>query len=581
MATDNGFTPRFLESGLVRKFRSNVAHAFILHQNVRDYVLVDGQPQGRLVEYLAAFLGKRDVVAVYDRASGIQFPIAGHRNTFLQAVGAQPQLDPALAAALGQTPGDDELPTDPSQALPLLDKLLRNSELRSAVVIDYAETLMPAADLATMPAGDKQILVTLSKWGNDRQIAASGNLIAMVTGELFAVHPAIRSASTGWQTVEVPLPNRDDRLAFIDWYLTGASFATDLSADVIANATAGLSLVHIEDILLMAEMEGLLDYPMIRERKRAIVAAEYGDVLEFMEPSYGFEAIGGLDHVKTFFRRNVIDPMKSGNFARVPMGVLMTGPAGTGKSAVAVAVAKESGINAVKLQIGGKIASMWQGQGERNLEKALTAIKSLAPTLVFMDEIDQTVSRGGGAAGNQQDSRIFQRLLEFMSDTTQRGRVVFLAATNRPDNMDAALRRPGRFDKKIPFLVPNADERRAIFSVMIARYCPDCDPADVPAAAVASTEGWTGAEIEGAVVKAYELTQDEAWGIATALEAAVSRLSPSTADIEFMTNLAIAECNDIDLLPEAYRPRLADRKALEASIEAQRPATRNRGGRDI
>lgn len=580
--------PAWLDAGLVKKYKGNVAHAFVLHQNVRDYVLVGGAPQGRLVEYLAAFLGRRDVVVIYDRAGGIQFPIAGHRDAFMKAVETQQGngMDPTLAAALGLPSGSsDELPTDPSQALPLLDKLLRNSDVRSAVIVDYCEALMPSADLATMPPGDRAILVMLAKWGADRQIASAENVVLMVTGELFAIHPALRAASTGWQTVAVPLPRYEERLVFVEWYLNSLEepLSTQLDDETIATATAGLSLVHIEDIFLMAELEGQLTYDMVRERKKAIVAAEYGDVLEFMEPAYGFEAIGGLEHVKNFFRKNVIDPMRAGNTARVPMGVLMTGPAGTGKSAVAVAVAAESGINAVRLQIGGKIASMWQGQGERNLEKALTAIKSLSPTLVFMDEIDQTVSRGGGAGGNQQDSRIFQRLLEFMSDTTQRGKVVFLAATNRPDLMDPALRRPGRFDKKIPFLVPDEDERRAIFEVMIRRYlwpAPSAPLFAAPEPAVAATAGWTGAELEAAVVKAYELREDEKLEGPQAILEAVKRLSPSTSDIEFMTNIAIAECNDSDLLPAAYRNRLNDRKTLEAAIAAQRP-TRQRGERDI
>ena len=203
------------------------------------------------------------------------------------------------------------------------------------------------------------------------------------------------------------------------------------------------------------------------------------------------------------------------------MGVLMTGPAGTGKSAVAQAVAKESGVNAVSLNLA-RILGQYVGNSERNLEKALRAIKSLAPTIVFIDEIDQSVSRGGSGDSGV-SSRIFKRLLEFMSDTGNRGQVVFLAATNRPDLMDAALRRPGRFDKKIPFLIPDAEERLAIFQVMAAKYEMAGKPS---AAAIDSTEGWTGAEIEAAVVKAAELIDDEDLLPEDAITAATQRLSP-------------------------------------------------------
>ena len=252
------------------------------------------------------------------------------------------------------------------------------------------------------------------------------------------------------------------------------------------------------------------------------------------------------------------------------MGVLLTGPAGTGKSIMAEAVATESGTNAVKLRIGGQIASKWQGEGERNLGKALRAIKGLAPTIVFIDEIDQAVQRGGEGSGNQQDQRIFQRLLEFMSDTNQRGEVVFLAATNRPDLMDAALRRPGRFDKKIPFLIPDDQERISIAKVMSKRYLGEIIEMDD--ASVQATEGWTGAEIEAAVVKALELIEDEDLSPVEALAQASLRLSPSTADIELMTMLAVQECNDADLLPPRYREMLNNREALAEKVKKAQEA---------
>jgi SpoVK/Ycf46/Vps4 family AAA+-type ATPase len=564
---------------LTQKYRANVAHAFILHNNVRDYVMPNGAPAGRLMEYLPALFSRR-IVVVYDRAGGFQFPVAGHRDRFMEllnSLGLGQQTDPAIAAALGQSSGD-ELPTDPGAALPLLDRVLRGAD-GLAVIIDYADLLFPAADPAMMAAGEKTALLTAVKWGTDREIATRGNIIIMVTAELFALHPALRAASAGWHAVEVPLPGPEIRQRFVEWYLGESPIATELDAVAIANMCAGLSLVHMEDIFLSALLAGRLDAAMIKARKREIVASEYGEVLEFMDPVLGFEDIGGLEHIKTFFMKNVIRPIRENRKNRVPMGILMTGPAGTGKSIMAQAVAREAGINAVVLRVGGKIASMWQGQGERNLEKALTAIKSLAPTIVFIDEIDQVVARGGGAAGNQQDSRIFQRLLEFMSDTAHRGLIIFLAATNRPDLMDPALRRPGRFDKKIPFLVPDAAERESIFRVMLRRYLNVTD-VDLRAA-VDRTEGWTGAEIEAVVVTAAEVVEDDNLPVADALAAALDRITPSTADIEFMTMIAIAECNDAALLPPRYRAKLADRRALEKEIERLRPATRSRGEREL
>ncbi len=175
----------------------------------------------------------------------------------------------------------------------------------------------------------------------------------------------------------------------------------------------------------------------MRERKQDIIASEYAAVLEILEPSFGWEAIGGLEHVKRFFHRSVILPMAQANTRRIPMGVLMTGPAGTGKSVVAEAVAREAGVNAVVLNLA-RILGQYVGNSERNLEKALQAIKSLAPTIVFIDEIDQSVSRGGSGDSGV-SSRIFKRLLEFMSDTGNRGQVA-LSGRHQPSR--SARRRP-------------------------------------------------------------------------------------------------------------------------------------------
>jgi len=331
-----------------------------------------------------------------------------------------------------------------------------------------------------------------------------------------------------------------------------------------------LNRMHIEDIFLRAsEAEGVITRELIKERKRSTVAAEFGEVIEMMEPTFGFADIGGLQNVKDFALRSIIRPMLDGRKQRVPMGVLFTGPAGTGKTALAQAIAKESGVPCVILNPA-KLFGQYVGNTERNLDKALRAIVALGKAIVFMDEIDQTVNRGGGGDSGV-SNRFFKRLLEFMSDTTHRGDIVFLAATNRPDLIDAAMKRPGRFDRKIPFLVPDANDRESIVRVQARRYdlelAEDCDLAEV----VAASDKWTGAEIEAGVVKAVELVEDEALSPCAALLAAVRRLRPSTSDIEFQTLLAIQECNDVDLLPAAYRERLQDRSKLSEQIDALAP----------
>ena len=155
---------------------------------------------------------------------------------------------------------------------------------------------------------------------------------------------------------------------------------------------------------------------------------------------------------------------------------------------------------------------------------------------------------------------------------------ILLHNTNRPDMLDAALRRPGRFDKSIPFLIPNESERADIFRVMTKRYLGKAVDAS---AVLPLTQNWTGAEIEGACVKAAEIVEDEVLAPQVAIEQAIKRFRPNTQAKEYMTLIAIRECNDLDLLPKEWQDKLMNRDTLEAKIAELRPGTPARSAREI
>lgn len=555
---------------MLELYQSGVSNAFIVHFNVNDYA-TPTKPINS-VSYLAGIWAKKEIVIIYSRDRGIEFGTDEQRKLAIDMLGLsqQPQaVDPILSALNGIGGGNNtpvQLPNDPAGALPLIDQLLR-SDRKVAVIVDGAELIIPATDLATMAPPDRVALATIRRWGRDTAIVNSGNPVFLVTNNISAIHPELRAASSRFEALEVSLPDVDTRKAFIEQWLDDRGSEIDLgelTSQAIANSTAGLSLLHIEDILLRADSMGRLNLDYIWERKETINKSESGEVFETMPPRLWFRDIGSLDNIKEWSVRNIIKPMREGRYKRVPMGVLFTGPAGCGKTIMAEAIAAEAKVNAVVLRMS-KIASKWQGEGERNIDRFLRTVEAMQPCIVFVDEIDQAMKRGDSNGGSQQDNRIFQRLLEFMSDTTHRGKVVFIAATNRPDLMDAALKRPGRFDKKIPFLVPDDNGRKSIFLVMSKKYLgQEVVVSDI---LVKATKGFTGAEIEAVAVKAAELMEDYDLTASDALEKAIAKLRPSTADIEFMTMLAIQAVDDLDLLPVEYQGYLDNRTELDKKIE--------------
>lgn len=574
------------------KYAQAISHAFILHFNVSDYVI----PGIALKDFLVRTMTKsHEIVVCYNRAEGMTFPLESHRQNFITRLGLNtPQgKAEALAAGMGEH-GPNK--NDPRTALGLLTKLLRitgdtrRTKLDSngnqveetvplaCVIIDYADSLFPEG----ASSGDERSnLVLAQSWGRDDSIQASGNIVFLLAEQIENLASPLRAASSRWENITIPLPDRDTRLGYISWYLDSNGIETDLTPDQIANLTAFLQLVHIEDIFLRGQDEGGVTEEMIKDRKQEIIASEFADVLEIWEPTQGFEDIGGLEIVKNFFIKNVIQPFKTGKFSRIPKGVLMMGPAGTGKSVMAEAVAFESGVNAVQLNLS-KIFDKFVGSTERNMEKILRALVSLSPVIVFIDEIDQSVNRGE-AGDSGVSARLFKRLLEVMSDEKLRGKVVFLTATNRPDLMDAALKRPGRLDRKIAFFLPNDLERDAIIRVMVRRYITN-DPVSIPLDVIENTNNWTGAELVELARKASELLEDEeSPDVSTALFDAAARLCPTTQGIAETTAYAMAEINDLDLVPEEYRDQwIAVRKgqptspAVDVSMETLQPTQRQR-----
>lgn len=280
-------------------------------------------------------------------------------------------------------------------------------------------------------------------------------------------------------------------------------------------------------------------------------------MLEFVEPRYGLDALGGLEQAKAYCRRAIIGPLTAGDRRRAPVGVLFTGPSGTGKTAFFQGLVHEAGVAGVKLNPG-SLLGPYVGMSEQNLEKALLGIESLDQALVFVDEIDQNLQRGNGLDSGV-DQRLFARMLEWISDPAHRGRIVFMAATNRPDRMDPALKRAGRFDRKVPFLVPGPVEQAAILLAQARRHRIPGEPDW--AAVTGRTAGFTGAELESLLLKAWDLAEGAPLTTAHML-AARERMRPATGSVEFMTALALLECEDRDLVQPQYYELWEDRERL-------------------
>jgi SpoVK/Ycf46/Vps4 family AAA+-type ATPase len=351
-----------------------------------------------------------------------------------------------------------------------------------------------------------------------------------------------------------------ERTRYITELLGGGAAALD-RAKRLAKITAGMPRDEIRRLIAPdaqapqagadAQAEVLR---LIAARKREIIERECYGLIEFVEPRHGFEVVGGLSEVKhdlLLIARNI----QEGKRNRVPMGLLFTGPMGTGKTFVAEAFAKESGLTAIKLK---NFRSKWVGATEANLERILQVVQAIGQVLVIIDEGDRAFGNQGEEDGGT-SSRVIGRIKEFMSDTTNRGRVLFVLMTNRPDKLDIDIKRAGRLDRKIPFLYPQTvEEVETIVQAQLRKNriatelrFPEDREVLVPIV------GSSNADIEAIVLLAADYAAaraSDAQVSSADLAQAVHDYLPSrdTEMLEFMELLAVFEASNRRMLPPKY-----------------------------
>jgi AAA+ superfamily predicted ATPase len=542
--------PAWFASAVLDRYHSGASHLFLLHGNVRD-VHPFGAAYAPLAEGLGRLLGRRPFAVAYDPSAGLRFADAEREKQLRKAIGWK-----------------GAWPSDPGRALAILDALLRSESCppRSVgIVLEYAHTLAPG----DASGGDRTNVTTLARWASDPTVAARRPIVFLIAPSAGEVSGEVYAGAAGAEVVAVPRPDLEARGEYARHLRERESgVAWELTPEQLAAETGGLALVQIEDIVQRARgARAPLSREAIVTRKIDLLRQEYGEVLEIIQPKHDLSAVGGLEHA-TGELREVADIMRRGLHSAAPMGIVLMGPPGTGKSYLSECFAKECGMLCVRTR---PLRGMYVGQSERNQERAFAAIRALAPVIVIVDESDQ--AEGGSRDAGGGDSGVGERMraaaFNFWGDSALRGKVLRIDITNRVDLIDAAMRRSGRTDVKIPILMPDAEARRQIFEVAIKKHRLACDVKDFMPFAL-RTDGFTGSDIELTVSTAYRFSaRDGTPALAEShFQAALDDLLPTVRDqatIDKMTLLALDECRNKRLLPRNHEQIRKDIEARRAT----------------
>jgi len=389
----------------------------------------------------------------------------------------------------------------------------------SIIFIDELDSLAPKREEVTGEVERRMVaqLCTLMDGLKTR-----GKVIVIgATNRVNALDPAIRRPGRFDREIEIGVPNRDGRKEILQIHTRGMPLAKDVDLDHYANITHGFVGADLEALAkeaAMSALRGILPKIKLEEEeaippevleKLQVTKDDFDSGLRMVEPSamrevlvevpnVRWEDVGGLENAKQELKEAVEWPLEyPDSFKRMgiepPRGILLYGPPGSGKTLLARAVATESEANFIAIK-GPELLSKWVGESEKGVRETFRKARMAAPAIIFFDEVDAIVpARGSGFGDSHVTERVISQLLTELDGLEKLENVVVLAATNRPDLIDSAVLRSGRFDRLVLVPAPDKKARLEIFKIH-TKGMPLAKDVDLDTLA-AETEGYVGADI--------------------------------------------------------------------------------------
>ncbi|GDY14219.1 ATPase AAA [Planctomycetota bacterium] len=565
---------------LVTRYESGAASQFILTGNVDDRLLLpvagfarpaeparlgepgNGVELGTLTDFLVKVLMPRfEVILTYDLAVGLRVERGG--EVFQQW--PRWKQDPAL-------------PRHPREAVEVISHYLRyvsnlarlnearaststkSEPAKSAIRAIQVGIIIRGADLVA-PAGQgpssydlSALACQLRDWAADGMLTGATLATFLIAGNRNDLHPLVANNPRAAH-VPVPLPAPAEIAAALRLLAprhAAALAGSDL--DQAAGMLAGSTLNAVESLLKIREHQrAALTTDALVQLKKELVETDCQGLIDFIKPGRTLDDIHGQEALKSWLRQDIA-LWAQGDTQALPMGYLLCGPVGTGKTYLVECLAGAAGVPVVKLK---NFRDKWVGSTEGNLEKIFRLVHALGRSIVFIDEADQALGkREGGSNDGGIGGRIYAMMAEEMSNPHNRGRILWVLASSRPDLIEVDLKRPGRIDVKIPiFPTTTPEEGFALLRALCKRrslIIPQDAYADLkPLIPDLLTPG----AAEAVAVKTYRQHRTAAAEPVAALKISLDGYQPPVAPriIEAQIRLAVDEATDIAFVPERFR----------------------------
>lgn len=539
---------------LALAYESGAHGQFVLYGNVNDRFPLQGR-LASLTRWLdAQLLTGFGSVFLYDPGNG------------LGMLRGSAQLKQWLASRDQAAGKSEPWPREPRAAVERVSHYLRyRANLRAlgqgdeqypqehvAVIVRGADQILPGGRNGDFEIASLASLVR--DWAGEPPFADQAFASFLIADNLNDLHPQV-AFNPRVARIRVPLPDAQvlgQALAQLR-VDHAAAFAADEDDGSAAQALTGVSISALQSLVKTCAFGhrtlGAADWI---QAKKQLVEADAADLVEFIDSGRTLDDYHAPAVLKQWLRQDIA-LWRNGDVRALPMGYLFCGPVGTGKTFLVECLAGEAGVPVLKLK---NFRDRWVGSSEGNLEKIFRLIRALGRCIVFIDEADQTLGkRDAGSGDSGLSGRLYSMIAQEMADGDNRGRVMWVLASSRPDLIEVDLKRPGRVDVKIPLLPTTTQEESAgLLNALLKRF--DLAPGIEALQKLELPLLLTPGAAEAFAVKAYRLARTGPLPPLDAIVASLADYQPPVAleVLEFQMRIAIAEATDLRFVPASLRP---------------------------
>lgn len=534
-------------SELITLYESNAASQFIFHGNVNDRLLL---PLGKKVQVgdledflLQVLMPRFDVILSYDLGNGVRIEKGGEIFSQWPQFKERPQLPKSPRAAADTLTHYFRYAANLSR--------LNGPKWQVGCYIKAAHLVIPS-----FPGGLSYelnaIALLIRNWTTERLLTGHPLVSFLITENLSDLHSLLVN-NPRVAHVKVPLPPPADLSKAFELlsedYRTALGGGEDAFGSYAQQLT-GATLSAIESVLKTKEhrKEKLGADDLVKVKKQ-LVEKECNGLIEFVESKRSLDDMYGHEKIKEWMRQD-ISLWRQHELQALPMGYLLCGPVGTGKTFMVECLAGEAGVPVVKLK---NFRDKWVGSTEGNLETIFRLLHALGRCFVFIDEADQALGRrDSGADDSNVSGRVYSMIAQEMGNTGNRGKIVWVLASSRPDLIEVDLKRPGRIDVKIPLFPTTAPmEGFQLIRNLCRRRGLEIDEACYASLEPLIPQLLTPGAAETLAVKVYRLVRTQSRKPLEVLQECLTGYrNPVPRDVlDFQIKLAIDEASDLDFVP--------------------------------